>query len=81
MVPAPATISVAAPVLHIVEHIREELAQEVNPNADNLSAARRPVSTVKEPTIFVTMDEVEALFRREKEKASSIAAFLRLKPP
>lgn len=51
----------------IVESICEELAQVVTQNADNLSAAWRPVSVVENPTIFVTQAEVEALVKREKE--------------
>lgn len=69
--PAPAPAPIASPLPPIVEPILEELAQEVTPNADNLSAARRPVNTAEELTIFVTRVEVEALVRREKEKVFS----------
>lgn len=39
-------------------------------NADNLSAARCPVSLAKEPIVFLTRVEVEAILKWEKETAS-----------
>lgn len=48
-------------------------------NADNLFAARRPTCVAHEPTVFMTKAEVEAMLKKEKEKAT--ASFIDLKPP
>lgn len=48
---------------------------------DNLSVGQRPAYVAKEPTIFDTRAEVEALVLREKEKTSSTTACLNLRPP
>lgn len=56
-------------------------AQGITSNADKLSVARPLAHMVEEPTIFVTRVEVDALARRQKEKASSPAVCLSLGPP
>lgn len=47
-------------------------------NIDNLFTARGPFSVA---TIFMTLSEVEAVMKTEKEKASSSSTSLELKPP
>lgn len=69
---------VATPTPPVVEPSREELAQGIAPNIDNLLVTRRPVNVAEKPTIFVIRVEVKDLGQREKERASSTAVCLTL---
>lgn len=79
--PALAPARLSAPVPLGLEPNLKELAPGFTPNIDNLSAARSPASMAKEPTIFVTWVEIEALVRRDREKTSLAVACLSLRPP
>lgn len=75
-------VPVVAPAPPVVEPILDELVQGVTlTNADNLSTTRQPASLAEEPIVFMTRVEVDAILRGEKEKASSTATCLNLKPP
>lgn len=61
-----------------VEPLLDEPTQGVTSiNVDNLSIAWRPASLAKKLTAFMTRREVEAIFLREKERATNS---LNLKP-
>lgn len=56
-----------APVPPTVKPILDEPVQGIAPtNIDNLSIARRSTTLYDEPTIFMIMADVEAIFKREK---------------
>lgn len=65
------------------ELVIDDLVRWVTPaNADNLLAAsRRPLSANEEPMVFMTRSEVEAMLRREKEKAPVSSIRLNLNSP
>lgn len=61
--------------------ITNESIQGATPiNANDHSVARRPASVVEEPINFMGCSEVEAILRKEKEKASVPSDYLDLKP-
>lgn len=55
------------PTPSVVEHVHEQSVQGITPNVDDLSAAKRPARIIKEPMVFVTKTEVEALAQHEKK--------------
>lgn len=53
----------------------DEPVQGVRPaNTNNLSVARRPASLAKEPTVYPTRAEVEAMFKKETYHSAEVAA-------
>lgn len=60
------------PTPSVTKPMIEEPMQRVTPaNAVNLSDARQTFSAAKEPIVFMTCFEVEAMLKKENEKASS----------
>lgn len=68
---------ISVPVPLVVELIFHEPVQVMMPtNADNLSVARILVVQPKEPAMYFTKTEIEAMFKKERERASSASTAL-----
>lgn len=66
----------------VAQSVIDDLVQGVTPaNINNLFiTARQLVSAIEEPVAFMTRSEIEAILRREKEKASVSSICLDVKP-
>lgn len=73
---------VSTPIPPVVEPVVDEAAQGTTPaNADNSSTAKRPTTQPEEPSQYFTKTEVEAMFKKERDRAATAPKALDLKPP
>lgn len=72
---------VSTPASLVIEPIIDEAIQGVTPtNTDNSSAAKRPVVPSEEPSLYFTKVEIEAMFKKERDRATILPKTLDLKP-
>lgn len=70
------------PTPPIIEPIVDEAVQEVTPaNANNSTAAKRPVTQLEEPSLYLINVEIEVMFKKELDRAATAPKALDLKPP
>lgn len=70
------------PVPPVEELVVDEAAQGTTPsNTDNSLAAKRPTAQPEEPSQYLTKAEVEAMFKKERDRAATAPKALDLKPP
>lgn len=63
---------VSTPAPPIVEPITDEAVQGNTPaNGDNSSAAKRPISQPKEGSHYFAKTEIEAMFKKERDRATT----------
>lgn len=73
---------VSTPVPPVMEPVVDEAAQGTTPaNADISSAMKRPIALAEEPSQYFTKAEVEAMLKKERERAATAPTVLDLKPP
>lgn len=73
---------VSTPAPPFVEPVMNEVVQRNAPaNGDNSSVAKRPTSQPEEGSHYFTKTKIEAMFKKDRDRATTTPKAMDLKPP